>query len=298
MDINQALQTVLDKVTGWLEALVAMIPEIILAIFLLVACAWVARGVQNLVRRVMNRVTDHGPVRTLVARAAFIAIWAGGIFLALAILNLDKTVTSLLAGLGIVGLALGFAFQDIAQNFISGILLTIRRPFTDGDLIETEGYLGTVEQVDLRATIIRTLQGQIVRIPNGAVYGGALVNYTEAGIRRMDVSCGVTYDADLEKVKRVALEALNEIDGGDPGRDPELFFEEFGGSSINFVGRVWLAATDQKTWLRARSDAMMRLKRAFDENDIGIPFPIMTLDFGDSGTRTLDAPLEVLKGSG
>jgi len=296
MDITQALEDALSKVTGWLESLVEMTPEIIAAIVILVLVVFVARGVKNVVQRLMGRATDHGPVQSLVAKAAYLAVWTGGLFLALIVLDLDGTVTSLLAGLGIVGLALGFAFQDIAQNLISGIIISIRRPFTDGDLIRTDGYFGVVEDVDLRATLLRSLEGQLVRIPNARVYGESLVNYSHASTRLVSLGCGVQYDSDLERVRDVALESARSVPGRAEGREPEFFYEEFGGSSINFILRIWLADTSQPTWLRARSEAVIALKKAFDENDIGIPFPIRTLDFSRAGTRTLDEPLESLAG--
>lgn len=296
MDLNQAIGDALAKVTGWIEGLVQSLPEIISAILLIVLFSYLARLVRNVVRRLMSRVTDHGPVKNLLGNGAYVALWALGLFLALGVLQLDQAVTSLLAGVGILGLALGFAFQDIAQNFIAGILMALRRPFTDGDLVETSGHFGIVEDIDLRGTLIRTPQGQLVQIPNGEVYGGAIVNYTESGSRRLDLQCGVSYGDDLEKARSVALEAMTELDGRDPGRDPELFYEEFGGSSIDFVLRVWLDNADQGTFVRARSDAVIRLKKAFDEHDVGIPFPIVTLDFSDAGTRRLDEPLEMLAG--
>lgn len=296
MDLNQAVRDALAKVTGWIEGLVQSLPEIVSAILLIVLFSYLARVVRNVVRRLMGRVTDHGPVKSLLGNGAYVALWALGLFLALGVLQLDQAVTSLLAGVGILGLALGFAFQDIAQNFMAGILMALRRPFTDGDLVETSGHFGIVEDVDLRGTLIRTPQGQLVQIPNGEVYGGAIVNYTESGSRRLDLQCGVSYGDDLEKARSVALAAMEELEGRDPERDPELFYEEFGGSSINFVLRVWLDGAQQSTFVRARSDAVIRLKKAFDEHDVGIPFPIVTLDFSNAGTRRLDEPLQMLAG--
>lgn len=295
MDLEQAVRDALAKVTGWVEALVESLPEIVSAILILLVFSFLARSARSVVRRLMDRVTDHGPVKSLVATGAYVGLWALGLFLALGVLQLDQAVTSLLAGVGILGLALGFAFQDIAQNFIAGVLMAIRRPFTDGDLIETNGHFGRVEDIDLRGTQIRTLQGQLVRIPNGKVYGEALVNYSAARGRRMDLACGVTYGDDLERARDVALSAMEDVVGRDRTREPELFYEGFGGSSIDFMLRLWLEDTEQMTFLRARSDAVIRLKKAFDANEVGIPFPIVTLDFSDSGTRLLDEPLRALR---
>lgn len=298
VDIAGSLEAALADVTGWLEALIRSLPEIIAAMVVMILFILLAKIVRGLVGRVVGRVTDHGPIKGLATASAYIAVLAAGVFVALGVLQLDTVLTSALAGVGIVGLALGFAFQDIAQNFVSGILITVQRPFTDGDLVETNDYFGIVEGVDLRATQLRTLQGQLVRIPNGSVYGSPIVNFTQARGRRVDLGCGTSYGDDLEKAKRVALEAMQGVEGRDPDREPELFYTEFGSSSINFVIRFWLKDTGQKTFLAAQSDAIMRLKAAFDQNDVGIPFPIVTLDFSDSGTRRLDEPLTLLKGSG
>lgn len=297
-DLTASLEAAVGKVTGWVETFVASVPEIIAAVLVVIVFAFLARAARTASDRLMRRTTDHGPLRGLISNTTYVAVLGAGLFVALGVLQLDTVLTSALAGLGILGLALGFAFQDIAQNFVSGILITLRRPFTDGDLVETNGYFGTIEGVDLRATRIRTLEGQLVRIPNGAVYGNAVVNFDQGGIRRLDLACGTSYGDDLEKAKRVALDAMEDVEGRDPSRDPEFFYREFGGSSIDFVVRFWLADTKQRTYLRAQSDAIMKLKAAFDENDVGIPFPITTLDFSDAGTRRLDEPLRLLRSEG
>jgi small conductance mechanosensitive channel len=294
MDLSGAFQSSLAEVTGWVEGLVRMLPEILAALVVLLLFLVLGAVVRRVVRSVMDRTTDHGPVKSLVSTAAYVAVLAVGLFLALGVMNLDKTVTSLLAGVGVVGLALGFAFQDIAENFIAGVLISVRRPFTDGDLIESNDFMGTVEEVDLRATLLRMPQGHLVRVPNGDVYGNPLTNYSQAKARRVDLSCGVSYGDDLEKARRVAMEAMEGVEGRDPDREVDFWYEEFGGSSINFKVVFWLVDSAQSTWLHARSDAMIRLKKAFDENDVGIPFSTVTLDFTEAGTRTLDEPLRVL----
>lgn len=297
-DLQESLESAVSKVTGWLETLVASLPEIIAAVLVLLLFVFLAKWARKGADRLMRRITDHGPLRGLSSNATYVVVLGTGVFVALGVLQLDTVLASALAGVGIVGLALGFAFQDIAQNFVSGILITLRRPFTDGDLVETNGYRGRIEGVDLRATRIRSLQGQLVRIPNGSVYGNPIVNFDQARSRRVDLGCGTSYGDDLEKAKRVALEAMEGVTGRDPNREPEFFYTEFGGSSIDFVVRFWLDGTDQGTYLAAQSDAIMKLKAAFDENDVGIPFPITTLDFSDAGTRRLDEPLRLLRSGG
>lgn len=287
MNTQSALQGAVDKVIGWAESFVQMLPNIAAALLIVIVFYAVARLVRFLVRRIMDRVSSYTQVNNLLATIAYVAALAIGLFVALSVLNLSKAVTTLLAGAGVIGLALGFAFQDIAANFISGILLAVRRPFTENDIIETNDYSGVVEEINLRTTKLRTFQGQTVLIPNSAVFSNPLVNYSQLGTRRIDLSCGVAYGDDLEKARRVALEAIEAIDYRDQSRDVELFYNEFGGSSINFTLRFWIDFSAQTDFLEAQNDAIMRLKKAFDESDVTIPFPIRTLDFGVVGGEKL-----------
>ena len=298
LQLDQAFSDSMAQVTGWIEGLIRTLPDIVGAVVVLILFWFVAKTVRRIVTRLLDRATDHGPVKNLVGTTTFLVILAAGLMVALGILDLEKTVTSLLAGVGIIGLALGFAFQDIAANLISGVMMSVRRPFTDGDLIETGDFMGIVQTIDLRATTIRTLTGQEVRIPNSSVHSNAVVNYSTTGERRVDVACGVTYTQDLEAAAEVALEAARSVEGRDESREPELLWESFGGSSIDFVLRFWIPfGSSQKEWLEARSNAMVALKKAFDEAGVGIPYPILTLDFDDVGGRRLSDELAVLDGA-
>ena len=130
-------------------------------------------------------------------------------------------------------------------------------------------------------------------IPNADVYKNPIINYTFSGKHRVDVDVGVSYSDDLEKAKSVAIEAVEGLEVRDGSRDVQLFYNEFGGSSINFTVRFWIDYRRQVEFHQARSDAIMAIKKAFDENDITIPFPIRTLDFGagPSGGKGLETSL-------
>lgn len=293
-DVQAALSEAWAKVVGWTEGLVQSLPNVIAAIVVLLVFWALAKGVRKVVGRVAGRVADQPEVNRIIASSAYGLTLALGLVLALGALNLDKTVTSLLAGAGIVGLALGFAFQDIAENFIAGIILNLRNQFTEGDVVESGEFMGVIERVELRATVMRTFTGQRVLIPNAEVFKSALVNYTQPRVRRVDVAVGVSYGDDLEKVRRVAVEAVEGVSGRDQARPVELFYTEFGDSSINFQVRFWIPfLAMQSDFLEARSQAIVRIKAAFDQNEITIPFPIRTLDFagGDSGGQSLSTAI-------
>lgn len=247
---------------------------------------------RKVVIKLLRKVTDNQTIIDLLETVVGVAIIGIGFFIALGILNLDGTVNKLLAGAGIIGLALGFAFQDIAANFISGVFLSIRHPFGKGDIIESQGHYGTVEKVNLRCTLIKTPQGQIVYLPNKDVYGEDLVNFTKNNERRIDLSCGVSYGDDLEKAKKVAIEAVEGLENYNSDRPVEFLYDEFGGSSINFKLRFWVNFKGNMDFLQPKSDAIIAITKAFDENDIMIPFPIRTLDFGIRGGEKLNTMLK------
>ena len=278
-DIQAALGEAWDKVVAWVEGLIESLPNLIAAVVVVVIFAALSRVARRVARKIFDRMAHQPEVNRLVAATVQIAVVGLGVVLALGVLNLDKTVTSLLAGAGIIGLALGFAFQDIAENFIAGIFLNVRNQFREGDIIESGDYMGTVERVRLRATALRTFPGQRVLIPNADVFKNPIINYTQAGVRRVDISVGVAYGDDLRRAREVAAAAVAELPMLEQGRQVEVFYEEFGDSSINFQLRFWIPFTRQTEFLQARSDAIEAIKAAFDRDGITIPFPIRTLDF-------------------
>ncbi len=292
MSTEEMWSIVTEKLDAWLTAVVTQLPNFGLAVLVLVLFWLVAKGVSSVVRRGMARISDNRSVTNLLATLTYVALLAVGLFVALGVLELDKTVTSLLAGAGIVGLALAFAFQDATENLISGITISVRKPFVVGDFIETNDHLGTVEDITLRYTAIRRPQGQVVLIPNSMVFKNPLINYTETSDRRVDLEVGVSYADDLEEAKRVAIGAVEGVPGRNVARDVELFYTGFGASSIDFVVRFWLTDAYQGSFMAARSEAIVRIKDAFDRAGITIPFPIRTLDFGIEGGATLAEMLE------
>ena len=291
MNFEETLDRVLEKPIEWLETFITMLPNLLAAALTVVAFWLLAKLVQRGLSSLIGKALDNPQVTRLCATIGYVATLAAGVFVALGLVGLDKTVTSLLAGVGIIGLALGFAFQDLAANFMAGILIAFRRPFKLGQVIETNDFMGVVDSLTLRSTRVRTFQGQIVYLPNKDVFGNALVNYSETGKRRIDLAVGVAYGDDLEKAKRVAVEAVKAVSARSQDRDVELFYEEFGGSSINFKLRYWIDFEKQTDYLAARSEGIERVKRAFDENDITIPFPIRTLDFGVVGGEKISEAL-------
>jgi small conductance mechanosensitive channel len=292
MDVGNAWNLLTHKLVGWARAFILQLPNLAVAVLVLVGFWLIARLVRNLVLRFLRRISHSDQVNRLVAQTFYLALVAAGAFVALGILGLQKTVASLLAGAGIIGLALGFAFQDIAANFMAGIYLAVERPFRRGHLIKTQDWFGVVQEVSLRWTEILTQQGQLVLIPNKQVFENPIMNYSTRGKRRVDLTLGVSFGDDLGKVRTVALAALEGIPGRIVDREAELFYDEVGDSSITFSLRFWIDFHSQADYLKARSEAIERIKKAFDENGITLPFPTRTLDFAVKGGETLTEVLE------
>jgi len=287
MEINNPSELILGKIEEWVRTAIIMLPNIVTAIIIVVVGYLLAKLARNLIGRGMKRVTRHSALLSLITTTVYTAIILVFCFLALGVLNLDRTVTTLLAGAGIIGLALGFAFQDIMANFMSGVIMAIRKPFKEGDLIQSQDHKGVVVRLNLRATILRSLQGQMLIVPNKDVFENTITNYNTLGRRRIDLECGVSYGDDLEKVRKLTLEAVKSIQHVMQDQDISLYFTEFGDSSINFIVRFWVPFKKQPDYLTAKSEAIIAIKKTFDDNDVMIPFPIRTLDFGIKGGEKL-----------
>jgi small conductance mechanosensitive channel len=283
MDISKAYEIIANKLSIWLKEFIRLLPNIALATLILVLGFFIAKWVKKLACKVLRRFVHNETLNQLFSSLVYIFSLGITIFVALSILNLDKAVTSILAGAGIIGLALAFAFQDIASNFMSGIFLSIRRPLHTGDIVQIKGYMGKITQINLRDTVLKTFQGQMVIIPNKEVLQNPIENYSLLGKRRMDLTVGVSYGEDLQKVKDITLKAVQGITGLTKDDEVTFFYKEFGDSSINFDIRLWVHTPEQPDYLQVRSEAVMRIKKAYDENNITIPFPIRTIDFGSKG---------------
>ncbi len=286
------LNRIWEKVVGWGETLVVMLPNLAVATVVIVLAWFFSRLVANGICRLIRRFSNHESLIELVRKLIRVIVLGIGFVVALQILELDKAATTFLAGAGIIGLALGFAFQDLSANFISGVFLAARRPMQIGDIVETNDYIGVVQAIELRSSLIRTFQGQMVMMPNRKIFEEPLVNYSQLGRRRVDLPVGVSYGDDLPRAAEIAVEAVRSEVGG--AEQVEAFYEAFGDSSINFQLRFWVSFRRQPDYLEARSKAIMAIKAAFDANDVTIPFPIRTLDFSAVGGEQLDAQLSTI----
>lgn len=286
-DLDKPLNKILNKLEAWVDALIVMLPNMVMAILIFVVFIMLAKFGKMIFTKTFSKASNNKALENLFSTVFYYLILGLGIFIILGILKLDKAVTSLLAGVGVIGLALGFAFQDIAANFVSGVILAFRHPFRRGEIVEIDGIMGTVSRTNLRVTIVRTFQGQEVFIPNKNVLQNKIVNYSNTGKRRIDLAVGVSYAEDLEHVEKIVRDCIKDIEGV-IDHDKTIFdYYEFGGSSINFKIRFWIEYPDAPSYLNVTKRAIIAIKKAFDSEGISIPFPIRTLDFGIKGGEKL-----------
>jgi len=214
-----------------------------------------------------------------------------GVILALSAMNLDRAVASMLAGVGILSIAIGFASKDIAGDYMAGFIIHFSHPFRTGHIVKVGNFFGYVDSIEMRTTKCHTQQGQQVLIPNRKIIESEIYNYSITGIRRVDLKCGISYGADLQQAEDLAIEAVESLKLRNPERPVEFYYEEFSDSSINFMLRFWVKP-DQKTYLSARSEAIKVISQTFRDHGITIPFPIRTLDFGIAGGSSLREQLK------
>ena len=236
----------------------------------------VGRIVINIIVKIARHAMEKGGMDALLVNfVSSIMRWVLMLFVIIAALEqLGVDTTSLVALLGAAGIAVGLALKDSLQNFASGVMLIVFRPFKNGDFVDAGGVTGVVEHIGIFTTTMKTGDNKEVIVPNGQVYGGTITNFSARSTRRVDMVVGIAYDADIRKAKNILLEILaaDERVLKDPA--PVVAVSELADSSVNFVVRPWVNSGDYWAVLW---DTNEKVKYAFDEAGIGIPFPQMEL---------------------
>lgn len=270
----------IEKLEQWVNleelmtTVVAFLPRLGMAIVIFVAFSLAYRLSRKPLSAILRKADlDETLVKLLVTKLYRYTLLIIGLVMGLDQLGVD--VTAALAGIGVIGLALGFAAQDSVANVISGILIFWDKPFVVGDWIKTEGEYGKVSNITLRTTRIRTTRNTYVVLPNKRIIDELLENYSKHGELRVDVPIGIGYGEDIEKARQVLLEAARSVDGRCEDREPEVVVANLGGSSVDLKIRVWIEDADdqRKVWFTTTE----RAKVALDEAGIEIPFPHMQL---------------------
>ncbi len=238
-----------------------------------------ARVFRSLSIRAIGRGREERAAAVVVGRMVASVVVVAGLVYSLSVLGVR--LGPLVGALGIGGVAIAFAAQNILANFLASLILQIRRPFKRGDQVDTNDCEGVVEDVNFRTVVLRTYDGERVMVPCAEVLNKPIVNHTALGRRRTTVEVGISYDADPGQARDILLETVRGVEGVREQPPPEVWVEAFGESSVDLVVRFW-HAPDIATMWRVRSAVAVAVKRALDKAGIGIPFPQRVLHFADS----------------
>lgn len=280
-NINDSIQKVWIKLGNWLDSMILGLPNFILAVLVFVLFIFVAKYLGQILHKLLRFKVRQDSIREITVKIVKVVVIAVGFFVALALLNLNTVLTSVLAGAGVVGLAIGLALQGTLNNTFSGILLSFLPEIQIGDWIENNGYAGRVIEINLRSIVIREADNNYVVIPNSQVIDAPFKNFSRTSRSRVMVNCGVAYDSDLEMVRDITVQAISELYPQRNNEEVEFMYNEFGDSSINFVVRFWTEVTSNRDILIAKSAAVIAIKKIYDQHNVNIPFPIRTLEFNN-----------------
>jgi small conductance mechanosensitive channel len=267
MDIAPWTKLIFEKLERWATIFIKMLPNLILAVIVIALAYFIARLIRKIAYNVTMKISKSDSVSGVVS----IILQYGFLFfaftIALNILNLDKAVASLLAGVGIVGLALGFAFQDLSSNFISGLYMAFRRPFEIGDKVETNAFIGTIREIKLRSTTLTTTAGLHVIIPNKDIFQKPIINYSRSDSRRVELDFAFPNTIDLSAAESLIRDAIEEV-GKNSIREVDVFYTAIDDPKIKVTVSFEIDNTEPKGFMRHRHDAIMAIHKAFAEHSI------------------------------
>ena len=271
--------TLAAQLHGWWLGLADAAPRLGVALVIVLITWAIARALRSVVARVGRRARMRANLVNVLQMVAGTAVWFAGGLIALAVVFPSITPGRALTTLGLGSVAIGFAFKDTFENFLAGILILLREPFRIGDFIECEALEGRVEGITIRDTRIRQTDGQLVVMPNHALFQNPVTVRTDLELRRVTIIVGVAYGEDVDAARQVIHDAVVRLDSvRDDVHDVQVFAQAFGASSIDFEVAWWTGS--RPVDIRASRDQVVAaVKRALDESGIEIPFPYRTLTF-------------------
>ncbi|WP_224816039.1 mechanosensitive ion channel family protein [Hasllibacter sp. MH4015] len=298
-DVVERLNPAIERMRDRAEQFVAFSPLILVALsagaLMMVFGFWLARRSWP-----WDRIAPNAFIADIyrqIVRLAFVVL---GIVLALDLLNATALLGTILGAAGIVGLAIGFAVRDTVENFISSIMLSIRQPFRPKDLVEIEGDTGHVIRLTSRATILLSLDGNHIRIPNSTVFKSRIINYTRNDERRFTFTLGVEPEADISSAQQIILSALNELPFVLAAPGPAVWVEGLGASTIDITAAGWIKQHETGIGM-AKGEAIRVVKARLEEAGISLPEPtyrllgVGTSDSAPSAPKRTPAPVTPLE---
>ncbi len=265
-DFDPAFQVLNDIGRGF----VRLLPLIVVAV-VVIAISWILARLTVLAlrRRLLGRSLSR-LLREVMARAGGMLVMLAGLYLVLRIAGLTQLALTVVGGTGLIGLVLGIAFRDITENFLASLFLSLHQPFREGDLVEVASVTGYVQRLTSRATVLMTLDGNQVQVPNSSVFKGTIRNFTSNPNRRDDFIVGIGYDDSIPFAQEVALKVLAEHPAVLNEPEPLVLVDNLGPSTVNLRVYFWLDG-GRHSWLKVKSSVIRHVKRAFQDSGISLP---------------------------
>jgi small-conductance mechanosensitive channel len=281
----------------WRE-FVRSLPALFFGLVILALSAAAGVLVTRGTRRFLRRRVRANLLRSVMARGMGVLIFLFGVYIVLRVSGLTQLALTVVGGTGLIGLTLGIAFRDITENFLASIFLSGQRPFETGDLVEVTGVTGYVQQLNLRTTILMTLEGNLVQIPNASVYKNNLLNFTTNANRREDFVVGIGYDDSINEAQEIARKVLMDHPAVLKDPEPWVLADSLGQATVNLRIYFWLNGREH-SWLKVRSSMIRLVKLAFQQGGISMPdearevifpqgIPVTMLDRQPGATRDVE----------
>jgi len=280
-------QSILGSANEIWVGFVERIPYFVASIIVILIFWFLSIVFKKIVHKLLGSRSRHQNLVKVFQRVGGALIFFIGFMIAMVIAVPGFTPAKLIGALGIGSVAIGFAFKDIFQNLLSGILLLISEPFRIGDQIVSGDYEGTVEDIKIRATTIRTYDGRQVVIPNSDLYTSALTVNTAYKQRRLQVAVGIGYEDDIEAAKAEIIKALDKIESVSKKATPSVIATGFGGSSIDLMVRWFIEDGTQANKVASIHQVIVGIKNSLDAAGVNIPFPIRTIDLSDPSVSAI-----------
>ena len=272
IEVEARVAPVLERIQGYVNDSFAFLPVLAIAIIVLIVFALLSRFVDTLLPS-FHKMGVSPMVGNLILRLTRAFLWIIGVVLALDIMGISALVGAVLGTAGLMGIAIGFAFQDIIENYLAGLLMSVRHPFAANDLVKVGDHEGKVVRLTSRELVLMTLDGNHVRIPNGEVFKSTIYNYSRNPRRRFSFEIGVDVVENLSDVQQLALDTLRSMSAVMDEPAPWSAVQSLGDSNVVVALYAWVDQT-KADFTKARSEAIRLVKQALDNAGVQMPEPI------------------------
>lgn len=286
MNLQESTLAAWAKIQGMIDGLIVMLPNIMLAAIVFGLFFFAAGQIKLLVKRLTRRHRQARNLGLVLGRLSQGVVILVGLFIALSIVIPSFQAGDLIQLLGISSVAIGFAFRDILQNFLAGILILLTEPFQIGDQIVFKDFEGTVENIQTRASTIRTYDGRRIVIPNSELFTNSVTVNTAFDNRRLEYDVGIGYGDNIDRAKQLILEAVRSVADVLEDPPPDALVVELAESTVNIRARWWVAPPRRAETLDAKDKVLTAIKNKLTANGIDLAFPTYQILFHDQTEET------------